>query len=77
MFQINYHIRDPAERQVPMNVERNVPNGHVRYLELQNLMDSLSQEIKKLGVLEYPDFIEELRRVYQNCQLRRLDSFVI
>lgn len=78
MFQVNYHIRDSEDSTlVPMN--GNVPNGHLSYVDLQSVMERLRRGIEQLGVLEYKTFIGELRKVYQacECQLKRLDSFVI
>ena len=57
-----------------------VPTVSDDYLGLQSKMEALQHAIQRLGVLEYPKFIDTMKDIFTEnaCEfeLKRLDSFV-
>lgn len=79
MFQINFcidnHVHDLEK--VPVNDEGDF-NGHQKqYLQLEEEMKYLWQDITKYTVMEYTKFIARLKEAYKKFKLKQLDSFVI
>ena len=81
MFQVNYHIRNESGwKDIPMTDQGQVPTVSDDYLGLQSKMEALQHAIQRLGVLEYPKFIDTMKDIFteNGCEfeLKRLDSFV-
>ena len=83
MFQVNYHTgvrKDRSCKDIPMTVtdQGQVPTVRNDYLDLQSKMEALQHAIQQLGALEYPIFIDTMKKIFNKneCELKRLDSFV-